>query len=112
MLKHCHAAHPGDTCEMPNTYHVYIMASRRNGTLYVGVTNDICRRAWEHREGLVPGFMKTYGVKMLVYYEEFSDIGFAIHREKRLKRWKREWKLNLIQSHNPDWRDLYETLNA
>jgi putative endonuclease len=106
------AGYPGYTCTMSNSYHVYIMASCRNGTLYIGVTNDICRRTWEHREGLVPGFTKAYGVKMLVHYEQFDDVGFAIHREKRLKKWKREWKINLIQSQNPEWRDLYLTLNA
>ena len=97
---------------MSNTYRVYICASRRNGTIYVGMTNDICRRAWEHREGLVPGFTKKYGVKLLVHYEEFSDVGFAIQRETRLEKWKRQWKIDLIQMHNPEWRDLYETLNA
>jgi putative endonuclease len=97
---------------MSKSCHVYICASRRNGTLYVGMTNDICRRAWEHREGLFPGFTKKYGVKMLVHYEEFSDVGFAIHRETRLKKWKRQWKIDLIQSRNPEWRDLYEILNA
>ncbi|HXC53716.1 MAG TPA: GIY-YIG nuclease family protein [Rhizomicrobium sp.] len=91
---------------MPRIYFVYILASRRNGTLYIGVTNDLARRAWEHREGLVEGFTKTYGVKMLVYYEVFDDIGVAIRREKRLKKYKREWKINLIQKHNVEWRDL------
>jgi putative endonuclease len=97
---------------MSKTYYVYIMASRRNGTIYVGMTNDICRRAWEHREGLIPGFTRIYNVKMLVYYEIFDDVGFAIHRETRLKKWKRQWKIDSIQSRNVEWRDLYETLNA
>jgi putative endonuclease len=91
---------------MPKTYYVYILASKRNGTLYIGVTNDLARRSWEHREGSVPGFTKKYGVKMLVYYEVFEDINAAIHREDRLKKYKREWKLNLIEKRNPDWRDL------
>ncbi|HKX63832.1 MAG TPA: GIY-YIG nuclease family protein [Rhizomicrobium sp.] len=95
---------------MSKTYFVYILASRRNGTLYIGVTNDLARRAWEHREGLVPGFTKTYGVKMLVYYEVFGDITQAISREKRLKKYKREWKMNLIQQSNVEWRDLADTL--
>ena len=95
---------------MANTYFVYILASGRNGTLYIGVTNDLVRRVWEHREGLVPGFTKRYDVKMLVYYEQFQNIGFAIHRETRLKKWKRQWKLELIESVNPDWNDLYEGL--
>ena len=92
------------------TYFVYILASRRNGTLYIGVTNDLVRRVWEHRDGLVPGFTKKYDVKMLVYFERFNNIGLAIHRETRLKKWNRKWKLELIESMNPEWRDLYETL--
>jgi putative endonuclease len=104
------AGHPGDASPMSKTYYVYILASRRNGTLYIGVTNDLGRRCWEHREGLVPGFTKTYGVKRLVYYEVFHDIAQAIHREKRLKKYKREWKMNLIQQNNVEWRDLAETL--
>jgi putative endonuclease len=89
-------------------YYVYILASRKNGTLYAGVTNDLARRTWEHREGLVEGFTKKYGVKILVYFEEFGDIGLAIHRESRLKKWKRPWKTDLIEKTNPEWRDLYE----
>jgi putative endonuclease len=88
------------------TYYVYILASKRNGTLYVGVTNDLARRVGEHRQGLVPGFTKKYGVKLLVHVEEFADIHDAIHRETRLKKYKREWKLNLIQENNAEWRDL------
>ena len=95
---------------MSKTYYVYILASKRNGTLYIGVTNDLMRRAWEHREGLVSGFTKTYGVKILVYYETFSDVDQAIRREKRLKKYKREWKMNLIQQNNIKWRDLSEVL--
>lgn len=97
---------------MPKTYWVYILDSKRNGTLYAGMTNDILRRVWEHREGLVPGFTKRYGVKMLVYLEAFEDVNAAIHREKRLKKWKRQWKIDLIQSRNLEWVDLAETLNA
>jgi putative endonuclease len=95
---------------MERSYYVYILASRRNGTLYIGVTNDLIRRVWEHREGLVPGFTKTYGVKMLVYYEMFEMISAAIYRETRLKKWNRKWKLDLIESTNPGWKDLYPTL--
>jgi putative endonuclease len=91
-------------------YWVYIMASRRNGTLYIGVTNDIARRAWEHREGRVRGFTRKYDVKMLVYCEPFENIAAAIHREDRLKKWKRRWKLELIEKTNPEWHDLYETV--
>jgi putative endonuclease len=104
------AGHPGDIAPMSKTYYVYILASKRNGTLYIGVTNDLARRVLEHREGLVPGFTKTYGVKMLVYFEAFDNIGQAIHREKRLKKYKREWKINLIQQSNVAWRDLADTL--
>ena len=91
---------------MAKTYYVYIMASKRNGTLYIGVTNDLARRAYEHREGLAPGFTKKYGVKLLVYYETFDDIDTAIRRETQMKKYKREWKMNLIQQHNVEWKDL------
>ena len=95
---------------MSKTYYVYILASKRNGTLYVGVTNDLLRRAWEHREGMISGFTKRYGVKLLVHYETFHNIEQAIHREKRLKKYKREWKMNLIQQNIVGWRDLADTL--
>jgi len=91
---------------MPKTYYVYILASKRNGTLYIGVTNDVVRRTLEHREGLAPGFTKKYGIGILVYYEIFEDIKAAIHRESQLKKYKREWKINLIQRENMEWRDL------
>ena len=93
-------------------YFVYILASERNGTLYVGVTNDLIGRVTEHREGLVPGFTKRYGVKLLVYFEEHDDIDEAIRREKRIKRWRRGWKLELIESGNPQWRDLWVELTT
>ena len=89
---------------------VYILANRRGGTLYVGVTNDLVRRAFEHREGLVPGFTKRYGIKMLVYYERHDTAAAAIQREKNIKHWPREWKIDLILSMNPDWRDLYDEI--
>lgn len=88
-------------------YFVYILASRRNGTLYVGVTNDLIGRVTEHRDGLIPGFTKRHGVKLLVYFEEHADIDEAIRREKRVKRWRRTWKLELIESASPHWRDLW-----
>ena len=91
-------------------YYVYIMASRKHGTLYIGVTNELLRRAREHRDGLVPGFTRRYGVKRLVYYETYQDIGDAIHREKVLKEWRRDWKIALIEQSNPGWVDLYEGL--
>jgi putative endonuclease len=90
---------------------VYIMTNRRNGTLYLGVTSDLSRRAWEHREGFVAGFTKTYDLKRLVYYERHDDIRLAIQREKTMKHWPRAWKVRLIHGLNPNWDDLYETLN-
>jgi putative endonuclease len=92
-------------------YYVYILASRRNGTLYVGVTNDLSRRVWQHREGTGSRFTKKYGVTMLVWYEHFYRIDDAIACEKKLKRWRRAWKLAKIEAFNPGWRDLYETWN-
>jgi putative endonuclease len=89
---------------------VYIMANRPFGSLYVGVTNDIARRAWEHRFGAADGFTKRYRLTMLVYAEWHEDIPRAIQREKNIKHWPRRWKLNLIETQNPEWRDLYETL--
>jgi putative endonuclease len=88
-------------------YYVYILASKRNGTLYIGVTNDLVKRVYEHKNGLIEGFSKKYGVHMLVYYEQTNDSYSAIEREKRLKKWKRQWKIELIQKSNPGWRDLY-----
>lgn len=88
------------------SYYVYIMASDRCGTLYIGVTNNIIRRTYEHKNGLVKGFTKKYDVKNLVYYEETNDIGVAIQREKSLKRWGRDWKIDLINKFNPEWEDL------
>ena len=91
-------------------FYVYIMTNRSHGTLYVGVTNNITGRAWEHREGLTEGFTKRYGLKLLVYVEEFHSISDAIHREKRLKHWNRAWKVALIEEQNPNWEDLYPLL--
>jgi putative endonuclease len=85
---------------------VYILASKRNGTLYIGVTSNLAQRMWEHREALLEGFTKRYGVHMLVYYEVLSDMEAAIVREKQLKKWNRAWKLRLIEESNPTWRDL------
>ena len=93
-------------------YYVYILASRRNGTLYVGVSNDIMRRTWEHKSGLVEGFTKKYGVHILVYYELYDDINVAIAREKRLKRWNRAWKIKRIEENNSGWNDLYDRLTG
>jgi putative endonuclease len=87
-------------------YYVYILASQRNGTIYVGVTNDLSRRMTEHKTGIVPGFTRQYGVDQLVYFEEYASILEAREREYRMKRWKRAWKLELIEKLNPSWRDL------
>ena len=91
-------------------YYVYIMASKRNGTLYIGVTNDLIRRAYDHKNDLVEGFTKRYGVHTLVYFEQATDINSAIQREKTIKRWKRRWKIELIEQANPEWNDLYDEL--
>ena len=87
-------------------YYVYILTSKRNGTLYIGVTNDLNRRIYEHKNGLVEGFTKKYNTKILVYYESTNSIESAITREKQLKKWNREWKLKLIEENNPMWKDL------
>jgi len=89
---------------------VYILASKRNGTLYIGVTNDIARRVWEHKADVIDGFTKKYGVHILVYYEVHATMPDAIRREKQMKRWNRAWKIDLIQKTNPQWRDIYEGL--
>ena len=89
-------------------YYVYILASERNGTLYIGVTSDLKKRVYEHRMGLVDGFTKKYKVHLLVYYESTSDILSAIQKEKQLKKWNRQWKLNLIERNNPQWKNLYD----
>ncbi len=91
-------------------YWVYILASTRNGTLYTGVTNDLTRRVCEHKEKKVSGFTEKYHVDKLVYLEEFDDIAETIAREKCIKRWKREWKLQIIEQQNPNWDDLYDSL--
>jgi putative endonuclease len=91
-------------------YYVYIMTNKFNGTLYIGVTNDLIRRAYEHRNSLIDGFTKKYNLKVLVYFEVFDRIEDAILREKRLKKWNRQWKFELIEKSNPNWKDLYEEL--
>jgi len=89
---------------------VYIPASERNGTLYIGVTSDLVKRIWEHKENVIAGFTKRYAIHRLVWYEMHESMESAIEREKRLKEWKRKWKLELIESTNPKWEDLYDTL--
>jgi putative endonuclease len=91
-------------------YFVYIVTNKPRGTLYAGVTNDLVRRAYEHREGLVPGFTKRYGLKQLAYFEQYNAPRLAIQREKNIKHWSRVWKLQLIESSNPKWRDLYSDI--
>ena len=90
------------------SYWVYILASRKNGTIYVGVSNSLERRVWQHQNGTTPGFTKEYGVNLLVYFEEFRDVTNAISREKQLKGGSRAKKITLIEKENPDWRDLSE----
>jgi putative endonuclease len=92
------------------TYFVYILANKKNGTIYIGVTNDIARRIEDHRTGLIDGFTKKYGLKNLVYVEQHDNIENAIMREKRLKNWNRAWKMRLIQQENPDWQDLSDRI--
>jgi putative endonuclease len=94
------------------SFWVYILASRIGGTLYIGVTNDLVRRVYEHRSKFVPGFTKKYGVDRLVYFEQFSTAEDAILREKRMKKWNRQWKSRLIEELNPNWSDLYEGIAA
>ncbi|HYH74525.1 MAG TPA: GIY-YIG nuclease family protein [Candidatus Saccharimonadales bacterium] len=90
--------------------YTYILASKRNGTLYTGVTSDLTERVWQHKEDAVKGFTSKYAVHLLVWYEEHETIEDAIEREKQLKRWHRAWKLSLIEESNPEWLDLYELL--
>ena len=97
---------------MDKVFAVYILASGRNGTLYIGVTSNLPKRAWEHREGVADGFSKRYGVKDLVYYELHEDAVAAITREKQIKKWNRLWKLRLIEEKNPGWLDLYEEITG
>jgi putative endonuclease len=92
-------------------YYVYILASKRNGTLYIGVTNNLTRRVFEHKTGIVSGFTKQYGVKTLVYFEEYESLLQAREREARMKKWKREWKIKRIEELNRDWEDLYDRVN-
>ena len=87
---------------------VYILANKPNGTLYIGVSNDLVKRTWEHRNDMVEGFSKKYGIHRLVYYELYEDMVSAITREKQMKKWHRSWKLELIERQNPDWNDLWE----
>ena len=93
-------------------FFVYILASERNGTLYIGMTDDLVKRVWQHRNDFIPGFTQRYGVKMLVWYELHESRESAFMRERRLKKWNRAWKLALIEQENPSWRDLWTELSA
>ena len=95
---------------MTKQMYVYILATKKNGTLYIGVTNDLVRRVYQHRENLIDGFTKEYGVHRLVYFEIYDDPERAIQREKTMKRYVRQWKINLIEQDDPDWTDLYESI--
>ncbi len=92
--------------------YVYIMASARNGTLYIGATSDLAKRTWEHRNGVVPGFTRDYHCTLLVWFEAHADIQQARQRELQMKKWKRLWKLSTIEAINPEWRDLYPTITG
>ena len=93
-------------------FYVYMLASKRNGTLYIGMTDDLLKRVWLHREGILPGFTRDHGVKLLVWYETHDSRESALLRERQMKRWNRAWKLELIESSNPNWRDLSEGLTV
>ena len=95
---------------MEKVFWVYILARRKRGTLYVGLTSDIVRRAWEHRNHALPGYTARYGIDRLVWCEQHPEFASAVEREKKIKRWRRAWKYALIETENPDWRDLYEDL--
>jgi len=101
---------PGTRHDRASQFYVYRLAARKNGTLYVGVTNDLVRRVYEHRTGAAEGFTRRYDVKSLVYFETHQDALGAIAREKKLKRWRRAWKIALIERDNPDWCDLYQDI--
>ena len=91
---------------------VYIMASKKRGTLYVRVTSNLIQRVWQHKQGMIDGFTKKYGTKSLVYYELHESMESAMVREKQIKKWRRQWKLNMIFEHNPGWRDLWESITG
>lgn len=93
-----------------SAHYVYILASKRNGTLYIGVTTDLQKRIWQHKNKQIEGFTQKYGVDQLMYFEIYDDYREAANREARMKKWKRDWKIKLIEKDNPAWRDLYDTL--
>jgi len=93
-------------------YYIYILTNKKYGTLYIGITNNLLRRVYEHKNGAIKGFIKKYNLNKLVYFEQINDINSAILREKRLKKWNRAWKIELIESINPEWKDLLESSNT
>jgi putative endonuclease len=95
---------------MAKQFYVYILASKPNGTLYTGVTSNLIQRVWQHKHDVIQGFTRKYNVKILVYYEVHENAESALTREKKIKRWRRAWKLGLIENSNPEWRDLYEDI--
>ena len=97
---------------MAKQFYVYILASKRNGTLYIGVTSDLIQRVWQHKNKMVRGFTQKYDVKRLVYYEVHTNSESAITREKHMKKWRRQWKIRLIEEKNPSWRDLYDDIKS
>jgi putative endonuclease len=107
----CHSREGGNPVFMnTKNYYVYILSSKRNGTLYIGITSGLKKRIFEHKNNLIDSFTKKYKVHNLVYYESTNDIKSALLREKRLKKWKRDWKIALIEKENPEWKDLYDSL--
>lgn len=109
-VTHRHPRVGGDPEKISMKSYVYITANKRNGTLYTGVTSDLIKRIWQHKNKLVDAFTDKYNVTLLVYYEEHNDIREAIQREKRIKKWERAWKLRIIEEMNPNWDDLYEKI--
>jgi putative endonuclease len=107
----CHSRESGKPFSVPEKYYyVYVLANKPRGTTYIGVTSNLVRRVWQHKEDQVEGFTKRYGIKMLVWFEQHEDVEQAILREKQIKKWDRLWKVELIESNNPEWNDLYETI--
>jgi len=93
-------------------FYVYIMTNKRNGTLYIGLTDDLVKRVWQHREGLLPGFTKRYGLKLLAWFEQHESRDSAFQREREMKKWNRAWKLEVVEKQNPGWRDLWPEIAA
>jgi putative endonuclease len=110
--RHSRAGGNPERVAMAKQFYVCILASKRNCTLYTGVTSNLIQRIWQHKQGLADGFAKKYGVKSIVHFEVHDTAESAITREKQIKKWKRAWKLRLIEENNPDWKDLYELISS